>query len=331
MEQKNIQWGIIGCGDVTEVKSGPALDLIPGSRRVAVMRRNAALAQDYAQRHGVPKWTCDADELINDPEVNAVYIATPPDTHAAYTLKAAQAGKPVYVEKPMALDHQQCQAMIEACQQANVPLFVAYYRRCLPAYLKIKDLIESGAIGQVLLFNIKMMRPLSDSDRKVPWRVRPEIAGGGHFVDLASHQLDFMDDCFGPIQEVIGYARNQAQAYPAEDIVSASFVCQSGVVGSGLWCFTTASCCQRDCVEIVGDQGRITFSTFNHEVPVTLMTESGIEEFHLPQPKHVQQPLLETVVAELQGTGKCPSTGVSGARTTWVMEEILKGMKGSMG
>ena len=323
MTQKQIQWGIIGCGDVTEVKSGPALDLIQGSRRVMVMRRDAALAKDYAQRHGVPKWTGDADELINDPEVNAVYIATPPSTHAEYTLKAAQAGKPVYVEKPMALDHHQCQAMIEACEAAKVPLFVAYYRRRLPAYLKIKNLIESGAIGQVRLFNINMMRPLSDTDRQIPWRLRPEIAGGGHFVDLASHQLDFMDDCFGPVQEVTGHARNQARVYPAEDIVSASFLCQSGVVGNGLWCFTTAACCQRDCVEIVGDLGRITFSTFNHEVPVTLTRESGIEEFHLPQPKHVQQPLLETVVAELQGTGQCPSTGISGARTTWVMEQIL--------
>ena len=323
MEQR-IQWGIIGCGDVTEVKSGPALDLIPGSRRVMVMRRDAALAQDYARRHVVPKWTSDADELINDPDVNAVYIATPPDTHSAYTIKAAQAGKPVYVEKPMALDHRQCQAMIAACQAAEVPLFVAYYRRRLPAYLKIKDLIESGAIGQTRLFNINMLRPMRDLDRQIPWRLRPEIAGGGHFVDLASHQLDFMDDCFGPIQEVVGHARNQAQAYPAEDIVSASFVCKSGVVGNGLWCFTAATCCQRDCVEIVGDQGRITFSTFNHEIPVTLTTATGTETFHIPQPKHVQQPLLETVVGELQGSGKCPSTGISGARTTWVMQQILR-------
>lgn len=324
MKQKEIQWGIIGCGDVTEAKSGPALDLIPGSRRVMVMRRDGALAKDYARRHGVPRWTNNADELINDPEVNAVYIATPPNTHAEYTLKAARAGKPVYVEKPMALDYQQCLAMIEACQAAKVPLLVAYYRRRLPTYLKIKDLIENGAIGRGRLFNINMMRPLRDSDRLNPWRLRPEIAGGGHFVDLASHQLDFMDDCFGPIQEVTGHARNQAQAYPAEDIVSASFVCQSGVVGSGLWCFTTAACCQRDCVEIVGDGGKITFCTFNHDVPVTLTTESGTQEFHIPKTTHVQQPLLETVVAELQGTGRCPSTGVSGARTTWVMEQVLR-------
>ena len=105
---KEIAWGIIGVGDVCEIKSGPAFNSIEGSKLVAVMRRNAALAQDYAQRHSVPKWYDDADALINDPEINAIYIATPPDTHQFYTLKAAKAHKIVYVEKPMARNYKEC-------------------------------------------------------------------------------------------------------------------------------------------------------------------------------------------------------------------------------
>ncbi|MCX6333190.1 MAG: Gfo/Idh/MocA family oxidoreductase, partial [Bacteroidia bacterium] len=81
-----INWGIIGCGNVTEVKSGPAFNKVNNSRLIAVMRRDAVLAEDYASRHNVPKFYTDASKLINDPEINAVYIATPPSSHAEYAL-----------------------------------------------------------------------------------------------------------------------------------------------------------------------------------------------------------------------------------------------------
>lgn len=110
---RTIGWGIIGVGDVTEVKSGPAFQKADHSALVAVMRRTSALARDYAERHGVTRWYDDADALIHDPHVNAVYIATPPDTHMDYTLRVAQAGKPVYVEKPMARHHAECRRMID--------------------------------------------------------------------------------------------------------------------------------------------------------------------------------------------------------------------------
>ena len=123
---RTIRWGIIGCGNVTEVKSGPGFQKAQHSALVAVMRRDGALARDYAERHGVPRWYDDADALIADPDVDAVYVATPPDSHAEYALRVARAGKPVYVEKPMALNHAQCRVMIDACRAAHVPLFVAY-------------------------------------------------------------------------------------------------------------------------------------------------------------------------------------------------------------
>src|SRR5688572_24172550 len=223
---RTIRWGIIGCGDVTEVKSGPGFQKAHHSTLVAVMRRNEMLAKDYAERHGVSRWYDDAAKLIHDPEVDVVYIATPPSSHKQYTLMAAKAGKPVYVEKPMALNFAECQEMIAACKTAGVPLFVAYYRRALPRFLKIKELVDSEAIGQVRFVSVTLHEPASKENvdaAALPWRVVPEISGGGLFVDLASHTLDFLDYVFGPIASVQGCAANQGGRYEAEDIVTGSF------------------------------------------------------------------------------------------------------------
>ena len=316
-------WGIIGCGDVTEVKSGPALQKARNSELVAVMRRSGVLAEDYAQRHGVPKWYDDARALIDDSDVNAIYIATPPSSHKMYAVQAASAGKPVYVEKPMALNFAQCREMISACKTAGVSLYVAYYRRALQRFLKIKELVDSGVIGQVRFVNItfyQAARPHYADKENLPWRVLPEIAGGGLFVDLAAHQLDFLDYVLGPIAQAQGFAGNQAGEYPAEDMVSGSFLFESGVQGAGNWCFNAFE--EVDRTEIVGDEGRISYSTFDAE-PVLLTTAEGSSEFRFDYPQHIQQPLIQTVVDDLLGLGQCPSTGESGARTSWVMEQML--------
>ncbi len=318
---KQVRWGIIGCGDVTEVKSGPALQKAQGSQLLAVMRRNGSLAQDYARRHGVPRWYDDAQQLIDDPEVDAVYIATPPHMHKEYTLAVASAGKPVYVEKPMALNAAECQQMIAACRSAGVPLFVAYYRRALPRFVKIKEILNSGALGELRHVQITLTQPASQYAAGVlPWRVQPETAGGGHFVDLAAHSLDFLDYVFGPITQVKGIARNQDGGYPAEDIVSGTFEFENGVIGSGLWCFASYETSDR--VVITGSKGRLTFATFENE-PVVLETVSGRQTFDIPQPAHVQQPLIQQVVDELLGRGVCVSTGENGLRTTRVMQQLL--------
>ncbi|MDQ3249942.1 MAG: Gfo/Idh/MocA family oxidoreductase [Chloroflexota bacterium] len=318
---KTIRWGIVGCGDVTEVKSGPGFQKAEHSALVAVMRRNGALAQDYAHRHGVPKWYDDAQALIDDPDVDAVYIATPPYAHYAYTLAAAKAGKPVYVEKPMAMNFAECQAMIAACQAAGVPLWVAYYRRCLPRFLKLKELIDSGAVGALRTVTVTFYRRWRPAQpNNLPWRVLPEIAGGGLFVDLAAHTLDYLDYFLGPIDRVEGYATNQAGYYPAEDVVTGSFVFQSGVQGVGVWSFSSFA--NLDQTEIVGDAGKLTFTSFTTD-PIRLTTASGVTDFAVEEPTHVQQPLIQTIISELNGIGCCPSTGTSAARTTWVMDQML--------
>ena len=323
-----IRWGLIGCGDVTEVKSGPALQKVKNSALVAVMRRNGNLAKDYAQRHGVPNWYDDAQALIHDPDVNAIYIATPPSSHMDYTIMAAEAGKPVYVEKPMAMNFAECQEMIDACRTAEVSLFVAYYRRALQRFLKIKELVDSGAVGTVRFVSITLYQPVQPqqmASSNLPWRVLPEIAGGGIFLDLAAHQLDFLDYLLGPIQLVQGFAGNQAGLYPAEDIVTGTFLFESGVQGVGTWCFTAFE--EIDRTEIVGDNGRISYSTFDAD-PILLTTAEGISEFTVGYPAHIQQPLIQTVVDDLLGVGHCPSSGKSGARTTWVMDQMLAGYRG---
>ena len=321
---KTIRWGIIGCGNVTEVKSGPGFQKANHSALVAVMRRNGALAKDYAERHGVPRWYDDANALINNPEVDAVYIATPPSSHEEYTLAVARAGKPVYVEKPMARNYAECVEMIEACRSAGTPLFVAYYRRALPRFLKVKELIESGAIGEPRFVTVTVyQKPTPDEldPSTWPWRVVPEIAGGGRFLDLASHTLDILACYLGPIQSAQGVASNQGKLYRAEDVVTGTFVFESGAHGVGTWCFTAFR--DYDMNEIVGTQGKVSFSTFGVE-PVVLTTADGVKEFPIPHPAHVHQPLIQRVVDELNGVGQCPSTGVSGARTSWVMDEVLK-------
>ena len=321
---RTIRWGIIGCGNVTEVKSGPGFQKATNSALVAVMRRDASLAEDYARRHGVPRWYADAQALIADPEVDAVYVATPPDSHMEYALACAHAGKPVYVEKPMARTLAECEAMIDACRLTGVPLFVAYYRRTLPRFLKIKELVESGAIGDVRLVTVRLHQKPAPDDAdpaKRPWRVMPEIVGGGKFLDLASHTLDFLDYLLGPIVQMKGMAGNQAGLYLAEDIVTATWRFASGVLGTGAWCFTAHG--DLDVTEIVGSRGKLAFSTFGVE-PISLTTADGVSRFSIENPVHIQQPMIQTVVDELNGLGRCPSTGVTAARTTWVMDETLR-------
>ena len=260
---KTIRWGMIGCGDVTEKKSGPGFAKAANSQLVAVMRRNGALAADYARRHGVTRWHDDADAIIGARDIDAVYIATLTDTHREYALRCAAAGKPVYVEKPMGMNHAECLDMIAACRVAGVPLWVGYYRRALPRFLAVRDLVAGGAIGSVRMVLSRQFQRLPGPEAfaagAVPWRVDPALSGGGFFFEAACHTLDFLDFLFGPINDVRAFAANQAGAYRAEDIVAATYRFASGVYGSGTWCYTADF--DDEYNEIIGATGRIRFST----------------------------------------------------------------------
>jgi predicted dehydrogenase len=312
---------MIGCGSVTEVKSGPGLQKAEGSALVAVMRRNGELAADYALRHGVPKWYDDAQALINDPEVDAVYIATHPDTHYAYTLMVAQSGKPVYCEKPLGMSYGQSKEMVEYCKQHAIPFFSAYYRRALPKYRMIKEILESGRLGKVRAVHILMQQAIKDEDRKNggTWRVRPEVSGGGKFHDVGSHALDLIDWFFGPVIEAKGEGLNQSKVYAADDMVHGYFKTEQGVAGTGIWCFDSFR--DEDTTTIHLQNGDLSYSVLDIAAPITITTNEGIEVINVPSPpQHVAQPLIQTVVDELLGRGTCPSTGESGMRTDYVLD-----------
>lgn len=320
-----INWGIIGCGDVTEVKSGPAFNKVPHSRLVAVMRRDAEKAADYARRHNVPKWYSDADALINDPDVNAIYVATPPDSHEDYAIRAMRAGKPVYVEKPMARTAAECDAMNLVSRETGMPLFVAFYRRALPYFLKIKELVDQKAIGDIRYVRIELNWEPADRELgKGPepnWRVSPTISGGGLLHDLASHQFDFLEYVLGPIKTANGISRNQAGLYEADDIVAATFEFESGVLGTGNWCWTVNKEQRVEQTELIGSKGKLSFSFFE-KFFIKLETETGTEDITVPFPEHVQQPLIELIVRDLRGEGKSPSTGETGARSNQIIDWI---------
>jgi len=323
MRLKKINWGIIGCGNVTEKKSGPAFNKVENSRLVSVMRRNGDLAGDYAKRHNVPKWTDNATELINDEEVNAVYVATPPSTHAKYAIEAMRAGKPVYVEKPMAATYKECCEMIKVSEETGVPLFVAYYRRSLPGFLKVKEIVDNGVLGKPLFVSIRLTRPANQDEKEnISWRVNPEIAGGGIFYDLASHQLDFLDFLFGQIKDISGFAYNKSGYYEAEDTVVASFMHESGVAGSGVWSFVTSDDSKSDVIEIVGTEGRLEFSCFGH-TPLLLHKDNAVTEISFEVPENIQFYLIKQIVEELTTGKRCVSTGISAARTNKIMELIV--------
>lgn len=318
---KQITWGFIGCGDVTEVKSGPAFSKVSGSNVAVVMRRNRDKAADYARRHHIPAFTDDAQKVINHKDVNAIYIATPPANHADYALAAARAGKHIYVEKPLSCSHQQAQEILAACRQNNVRFFVAYYRRHLGQFEIVKNLLSKQAIGTVRSVQITLCEPLIDTSGGIPWRVQPNIAGGGLFADLGSHQFDVLDWLLGPIAAAGGVAVNQAGAYLAEDSVSASFVFQNGMTGSGLWNFCSHK--KKDELIITGSKGEISLPVFANSY-VILQNDKGRQEFFEPFPAHVHQPLVAAMVSDLRhGTQLCRSTGESAARTEHILDSIL--------
>ncbi len=319
-----INWGMIGCGSVTEVKSGPAFNKVNNSRLIAVMRRNGALAEDYAKRHNVPRFYTDADKLISDPDIDAIYVATPPGTHAEYAIKIIQAKKPVYIEKPMALNYTECRKINKAAEKYHIPVFVAYYRRTLPGFLHIKSLIENGEIGKVRFIQIQLFKPLSEDEKtgKLPWRVIPELSGGGHFFDLASHQLDYLDFLFGPVEKVQSLVLNQARCYKTEDFVTAGFLFPGNIAATGNWCFSVAPEEGKDSLEFYGEKGVIKTSTYSFE-PIVLENDQGHTEFINERPENVQFYLIEQIVNSLSGKGTVVSTGLTAARTSRVMDEVV--------
>lgn len=323
---KLISWGFIGCGEVTEKKSGPAFNEVEGSHIEAVMSRSEARARAYAERHYIRKWYTDAQKLIDDPDVNAIYVATPPSSHATFAIMAMRAGKPVYVEKPLASNYEDCARINRISEQTGVPCFVAYYRRYLPYFQRVKSIVNNGVLGKIINVQIRFSVPPRELDyrsaKELPWRLQPDISGGGYFYDMAPHQLDLLQDMFGVIVKGHGYCENRAHLYSAEDVISACFRFENGVVGSGSWCFVGHASAKEDCIEIIGERGTLSFSVFEYD-PIRLVTTDGTTSITVPNPPYVQLPIIRAVIEDLQGIGACTCTSVSATPVNWVMDRIL--------
>lgn len=325
---QKIAWGIIGCGDVTEVKSGPAFNKVPGSGLVAVMRRDAVKAADYARRHKVQAWYSNANQLINDPNVNAIYIATPPSSHEEYTLAALRAGKPVYVEKPMTVSALSAGNMLNAVTESGVKLSVAHYRRAQPLFKKVKELIYTKAIGDIRCARINLYkRAWSEEELQKPgnaWRVDPLLSGGGLFHDLAPHQLDLMYYFFGSPEGAGGIGVNQQKIYGADDVVSGYVHFPNNVLFSGLWCFSAAAEGEEDVCEIIGSRGSISFAVFG-EPKITLSIDGVTESILFDALHHVQQPMIEEVVNYFLGRGENPCSAEEGYGVMLMMDALAAG------
>jgi predicted dehydrogenase len=318
-------WGMIGCGNVTEIKSGPAFYKTENSSLIAVMCRHIDSARNYATRHNIPYYYDDADQIISNPLINAVYIATPVKFHAPYAIHAMEAGKAVYLEKPMALNYKQCLDLKEVSDKTGSKLFVAYYRRSLDYFLKIKELIAENQIGDIIDVSLTLHNPTRQEDynsKKLPWRVMPEISGGGYFYDLACHQIDIMQFLLGQITIAEGYAENIAGLYPAEDTVHAKWILKSGVKGIGSWSFICNEKDKQDKIILTGTKGRIEFSTFNF-TPIVLEVDHTIRTFDMKPPIHIQMPFIKTIINELTGRGVSDANLESAINTNRIMEEII--------
>ena len=315
---------MIGTGNVTEKKSAPSFNKIENSQLMAVSNRSPIKAEDYAQRHGIKAWYKDPYEVIRDPEVDIVYIATPPGSHMDYALETLKSGKPVYIEKPMARTGEECRIINKAAEKAGLPVFVAYYRRGLEYFKKVKSVIDEGSLGKILHINLQQYYPARNEDydrENLPWRVIPEDAGGGYFHDLGCHALDILFHIFGDPLEVSGKTANVAGMYEPEDSLSASLLLPDNIVLTGSWNFVTSSAFQRDLVEVIGEKGMLSFGIFSFK-PIILDTGDHKETIATIQPEHIQMPLIRTIVSELNGKGHCPSTGHSAQITSEAMDVI---------
>lgn len=327
MEKKiytgTIRWGIIGCGNVTEVKSGPAYQKVTGFELAAVMRRDLDKLKDFALRHKINKQYSNAEELINDPDIDAVYIATPPDSHKYYALKVAEAGKPCCIEKPLSPRYKDSLAIYEAFQEKDIPLFVAYYRRSLPRFNQVKNWMNDNAIGDIrhISWNFCKEPNHRDLSGEYNWRTDAAVAPGGYFDDLASHGLDLFSYLLGDITEAYGVSGNQQKIYQAKDAVAACWSHKGTITGTGFWNFGCEH--TEDRVEVFERKGKISFSVFE-ENPLVLERNGKREEFFIEHPQNIQLYHVDNMKKHLFEEGyHHPSTGKTAAHTSWVMDKIL--------
>ena len=320
-----IRWGIIGVGDVCEVKSGPGFKKAPNSELISVMRRNGEKAQDFANRHGVPKWSDKADTLLSDPDIDAIYIATPPRHHLEYAIAVLAAGKDVYVEKPFAMNSSEALLMQEADVASPNKMCVAHYRRRLPLFLEVQRVLQSGELGKARHVSLQLIQPTKNdliANSEDNWRVRPEVSGGGLFHDLAPHQFDLMLMYFGNPEVIQGFSLQRDPQGTCDDCVSGQMRFSNDVLFQGHWDFASKDGTVKESCRITCDRGSISFSFFRSPTLV-IKSNKGIETTTFEPPQHIAQPMIETVNAYFLGEAENPCDSGVGVQVMSMIDAFV--------
>ncbi len=316
-----IKWGLIGCGDISRKRVAPALAGAAGSELAAVARRDATLAESFAREFGARRWYADWRDLLFDRELDAVYIATPVHLHAEQAVAAAEAGKHVLCEKPMALNGAECDRIIRACESSHVKLGVAYYRRFYPLIGRVKEILAAGEIGEPVMADIQALEWF---DRKPgeprAWLLEREKSGGGPMMDFGCHRIEVLLNLFGKPAEISSEIYNlHFHDREVEDTARVSLLFDRGVMGEIR--VTHASFFSRDSVEIFGTKGSLHIPVLNGDALI-VRTGEGERIESCPPPANLHLPLVEEFLAAL-GEGRDPAVdGQAGKDVTLVLDRI---------
>lgn len=319
---RRIGWGLIGCGDIARRRVAPALRDLETCDLVAVNRGRSDLAADFAREFGARRWYADWRELLQDPEIDAVYIATPVDLHAAQTIAAAEAGKHVLCEKPMAMTAAECDRMLAACDANGVRLGIAYYRHFYPVIKRIKELLADGEIGSPVLAQInafEMFNPPPDGDRY--WLLEPERSGGGPLMDFGCHRIEVLLNLLGPLAAAASLNTSVSFKRPVEDTSLATFRFASGAVAA--LAVTHAAWESTDTLDLYGSRGSFHIASLNRGELLIRTAAGERTESHPPHP-NIHQPSIADFVAALL-EGRSPMVDGQIGREVARIEDLLYG------
>jgi predicted dehydrogenase len=319
---KAVKWGLIGCGDIARKRVAPALRDLASCELVAVSRAREELAEPFAREFGARRWYGEWAELARDPEIEAVYVATPVYLHARQTVAAAKAGKHVLCEKPMALDTGECRAMIEACRDNGVRLGIAYYRRFYPLLRRMKELIATGEIGRVGLARIdafEWQEIPAGSPRA--WFHRKDQAGGGPLMDFGCHRIEVFLNLLGPAEEATGVTGNVLFDREVEDTASAAFRFRAGPLG--VLTVSTAVRETRDSLDVYGSLGSLHVPALNRGALQVVSREGERWEEHPPH-ANLHQPLIEEFTRAIRESREPAVGGEVGLEVQRLIEAVYR-------
>lgn len=321
MSDVTIRWGIIGCGNVAETKSGPPLYRAPGSELVAVMRRDGAKARDFAERHGARRWYTDAAALVADPDINAVYIASPHDRHLEHATLAAQAGKMILCEKPMGTSVEQARAIVQVCQANHVPLTVAYYRRFWPITRAVKRLLAEGAIGRLVSVRVQLADYFA-GDPARPWLTSPAASGGGALANAGSHWVDLVRFYLGEIAQVMAMQSSKVSGFETEDTVALLMRTNDDVLVTFL--VTLQSPVSTNEIDFLGTEGRILCSPYSegHWLVYRRNRNPDLIQFPNSGPAHTE--LVAELIPRLQAGQPSPVPGEEAVAVWQIMDACYR-------